>query len=139
MTTIVPTPPALPLAPVPPAAFIARKAIVLFEEAIMKKTVDASSPISVIKCVLDILVSIHHGDVAQQKQQLVDVIAKICAGVDGVAGTADDLVPPSTVAMLKFIVENDLVGNTVTFVPASVQKGCGCVPRLFALKTKVGA
>jgi hypothetical protein len=119
--------PAVPAtAPSKPAdAFLVRKAIVLFEEAIQKKGINTQCPMTVLQAIFDILVAIgsmKKEDITRQKEMLINVVTKVCAGVDGIAGTDDDLIPPSTVAMLRFILDNDLVGNVVKFIPPEAAK-----------------
>ena len=45
-----------------------------------------------------------------------DVVATIAKGADGIGGTADDLIPMSTLAMLTSLLHNGVVRDLVTWV-----------------------
>lgn len=53
----------------------------------------------------------------QEKEQMVlSIITDLAKGKDGVAGTKDDLLPPSVIAGLHAMSENNLITSTVELI-----------------------
>lgn len=44
-----------------------------------------------------------------------DIVAEIAKGADGIAGTADDLIPPSTLNMLSALLHSGVVRDIVSW------------------------
>jgi hypothetical protein len=47
------------------------------------------------------------------KQEAIEALRKLASGADGVAGTADDLIPESVVGVLAFLIENGVAADIV--------------------------
>lgn len=124
---VTPEPIAIPAKPAAAPAtdgYFIRKALVMFEDAILKKNVDVASPTSILQAIYRILSSMDKDGthVTHQKELLIAVVTKICAGIDGVPGTSDDLLPPATVAMLTAVINNDLINDIVNFAKPIARK-----------------
>jgi len=105
----------------------------MFEDAIFKKNVDVSSPTSILQAIYRILSSMDK-DIIHQKELLISVVRKVCAGIDGIPGTTDDLLPPATVAMLITILDNDLVNDIINFAQPIARK---CFHALLCIRPPV--
>lgn len=59
---------------------------------------------------------------SDKKAVLLEVIRRVAVGADGVAGTADDIIPPIAVRGLTVLLEQNLVGDVIDLV-AGLTKG----------------
>ena len=52
----------------------------------------------------------------EKKKLLIKVLETIAAGSDGIIGTDDDILPPSTIEALKTLLTTDLIGDVIGLV-----------------------
>jgi len=91
-------------------------------KAIETKTLDSSSAMTLIHKGMELLSNYQILKGSEKKQILLSVLEQVSAGSDGILGTADDLLPETTLKAIKAIMEGNLVGDIVdTFV--AITKG----------------
>jgi hypothetical protein len=71
--------------------------------AIQSHVVDPKNAISILKQIVKI--------VKGNTSAVVEIVSLLARGADGISGTADDVIPPATVAALRALLDSDLVGN----------------------------
>lgn len=54
-----------------------------------------------------------------------DVVTELAKGADGIAGTADDLIPPSTMSLLRTLLRSGVVTDLVVWVRGLAGRGGG--------------
>lgn len=64
---------------------------------------------------VDIIVAVTRA--TSSKAEAIAALRKLASGRDGVAGTADDLIPASVVGVLEFLLENEVAADIVALVP----------------------
>jgi len=84
--------------------------------ALKSNEVKLDSPMQVIAKAMEIAERFKYLDGKLKKKLLLEVLTRIAAGADGIAGTADDLIPAKTMATLKMMLEGDLVEQTIDLV-----------------------
>lgn len=81
--------------------------------AIQSHVVDPENAISILKQIVKLV----NGDI----DAAVDIVTQLARGPDGISGTADDIIPPATIAALQALLDSDLVGKVAvelsTFSP----------------------
>lgn len=68
---------------------------------------------------VDIIVAVSKG-AGGSKQDAVAALRQVASGRDGVAGTADDLIPQNVVDLLAFLIENGVAQDIVSLVTGGV-------------------
>jgi hypothetical protein len=84
--------------------------------ALKSNEVKLDSPMQIVTKTMEIAERFKYLDGKLKKKLLLEVLTRVAAGADGVAGTADDLIPAKTMATLKMMLESDLVDQTVDLV-----------------------
>ena len=84
--------------------------------ALKSNEVKLDSVMAIIAKGMEIAERFKYLDGKLKKKLLLEVITRVAAGADGVAGTADDLIPATTMSTLKMMLEGDLVEQTVDLV-----------------------
>ena len=80
------------------------------------KTIHVNSAIDLLKLAMQQAGAVH-GLSGKEKQELViDVLADIAKGADGIEGTADDQIPPKVIAGIKAMADFDLVASTIDII-----------------------
>lgn len=74
-------------------------------KAIKSHVVDPENAISILKHIVKIV----NGDI----DAAVDIVTQLACGADGISGTADDIIPASTLVALRALLDSDLVGKLV--------------------------
>lgn len=59
---------------------------------------------------------------AEKKKCVIDALTTICAGQDGVLGTADDVIDIKTYTILKGLIENDVISDMIDLVITASKK-----------------
>lgn len=95
---------------------ILQSIIMLIKKAIKESKIDVYSPYSIIVKTMELLEHVKGMSGSDKKKYIVTAIEEVAKGDDGIAGTADDLIPLSTVNKLKLMVEQDLIGDTIDLV-----------------------
>jgi hypothetical protein len=88
----------------------------LIKKAIKDSKIDVYSPYSVVVKTMELLENVKGLSGGEKKKYIIAAIEEVAKGDDGIAGTADDLIPVSTVNKLKLMVEQDLVGDTIDLI-----------------------
>lgn len=78
-----------------------------------RATTGKVTPMRVITAAMTILDTYKNLRGRQKRELLVEVIDMLSNNVDGVDGTADDLVPPAVASVLRDLVRSDTVGEIV--------------------------
>jgi hypothetical protein len=86
-------------------------------EEIKSGRIDPSNAVSIVQYVAKAV----RGD----REAALEVVEILSKGPDGVAGTADDLFPETTLVQLEVLLKSQLVGD-LTSALASTSKKCGC-------------
>lgn len=78
--------------------------------------VDLQSVLSGVqgKSAVDIIVAVTKA--TGSKQDAIAALRQLASGRDGVAGTADDLIPESVVSLLAFLIENGVAADIAALV-----------------------
>jgi len=100
--------------------------------------VNTESPFAIITKSMEVIQALPHEMLTTEKKNavLVDVLTRIAAGLDGVQGTADDILPTRVVDEMKRLLENDLV-NDFANVVKDVSNGKFDLKAVVALAPKV--
>jgi hypothetical protein len=88
----------------------------ILTEALKSNEVPLDSAVAVLAKTMEITERFKYLDGKLKKKLLLEVLTRIAAGADGVVGTADDLIPATTMATLKVLLEGDLVDQTVNLI-----------------------
>ena len=88
----------------------------ILTEALKSNEVKLDSAMQIVAKCMQITERFKYLDGKLKKKLLLEVITRVAAGADGVAGTADDLIPATTMSTLKMMLEGDLVEQTVDLV-----------------------
>ena len=94
----------------------------ILTEALKSNEIKLDSAMMIVGKGMEVVQRFQYLDGKLKKKLLLEIITRIAAGADGIAGTADDLIPAKTMATLKMMLESDLVDETINLV-ASVAKG----------------
>jgi hypothetical protein len=63
------------------------------------------------------------------KAEAIEALRKLASGRDGVAGTADDLIPENVVAVLAFLIDNGVAADIVGLVTGGPTGAFGVLAR----------
>lgn len=85
-------------------------------EAIKTNQVSLSSAMEIIAKGMEVTQRFKYLDGKHKKKLLMEMLTRIAAGTDGKLGTDDDLLPASTMAALKTLLEGDLVDQTINLI-----------------------
>lgn len=85
-------------------------------KAIEGKELDPASAMSIVTKGMELLNKYKDLKGTDKKTLLVKVLQDISAGNDGIIGTADDLLPQSTVEAIKKILDGDLISDIVNVI-----------------------
>jgi hypothetical protein len=88
----------------------------ILTEALKSNEVKLDSAVAVLAKTMEIAERFKYLDGKLKKKLLLEVLTRIAAGADGVAGTADDLLPAKTMATIKVLLEGDLVDQTINLI-----------------------
>jgi len=88
----------------------------ILTDALKSNAVSLDSAFAVVAKMMEIAERFKYLDGKLKKKLLLEVLTRIAAGADGIAGTADDLVPAKTMATIKMLLEGDLVDQTVNLI-----------------------
>lgn len=102
-----------------------RKAVITLGERVLLKRVDATSVISLIKETLAIVRDAPLLEAASLRGVVKQVIERVGAGVDGVSGTPDDIIPIETVRKIGAMLESKLLDDLLDTLVAPVKAACG--------------
>jgi len=94
----------------------------ILTEAIKSNEVSLNSAMAIVAKGMEVTSRFKYLDGSHKKKLLLEVLTRIAAGADGVLGTADDLLPASTMATLKMLLEGDVVEQTINLI-SDVAKG----------------
>lgn len=72
---------------------------------------------------VDVVVAISKA--TNSKEDAIAALKTLASGRDGVAGTADDVIPPAVVAVLTFLIENGVAEDILGLVAGGAGSGCG--------------
>jgi hypothetical protein len=89
---------------------------------ISQKTIDTTSAFAIIVRGMELLDNFPKLSGQQKKEYILAVAEEIAKGSDGISGTDDDLLPPSTISAIAYLVKENLIGNFVNIV-TDVSKG----------------
>jgi hypothetical protein len=101
--------------------------LLALRKAIESKTLDAGSAMTIVRRGMELLNVYPSLKGAEKKVLLVRVLEQVCAGGDGVLGTADDLLPESTLRAIKTLLEGDLMGDILDTFNAFMKGGVAAV------------
>jgi len=102
-------------------ALIASKIAILLQEGILKGEISKDSPTKLIAKGMEIMETFPNMSGQQKKEMLFRIIEKLAAGADGIAGTDDDIIPATTVAALKMILEKNLLEDIVQVITSAAK------------------
>lgn len=88
----------------------------ILTEAIKANEVRIDSAMAIVAKGMEVMERFKYLDGKHKKTLLVEILSRIALGKDGVAGTADDLIPASTMAALKTILEGNLLEQTTDLI-----------------------
>ena len=80
--------------------------------AIQSRVVDPGNAIQLLKQIVKIV----KGD----RDAVVEIVTLLARGADGISGTADDVIPPATLAALQALLDSDLVGDLAVELGRSI-------------------
>lgn len=86
-------------------------------QCVSDKNVDVTSAVALVAKTME-LAHRHLSGVEGlvKREYVVIALTEIAKGKDGIAGTEDDLIPPSTMSALKMLIESDLLGQTINTI-----------------------
>jgi hypothetical protein len=79
---------------------------------------------------VDVIVAVTKA--ASDKDEAVAALKRVAAGRDGIAGTRDDVLSPSCVRVLAFLIQSGVAADVVALVSGTQPAGGGVVARVFA-------
>lgn len=103
---------------------------------ILKGRVNVVSPSSLIARGTEIMGTFQALSGPQKKDALIQVVRRLAAGVDGVEGTADDLIPPVALRGLLTMLDQNLMGDVIDLI-AGLKGGNVDMAKAQAVGTKV--
>lgn len=108
-----------------------RKAVLTLAERVLLKKVDATSVYALIQEAWAVVKEAVHLDADTLRAVFKTVLQRVAAGVDGVAGTADDLIPPATVKRIVALVDGQVMDDLLDILDGPVRAACPCLPACF--------
>jgi hypothetical protein len=99
-----------------PDELILNSFILTIKQAIRDKRIPVDNPFSIITKAMEILEKVKGLPGAEKKLYIMRAIETVAKGEDGIFGTADDLIPEKTVIMLKNMVEQNIIGDTIQLI-----------------------
>jgi len=102
-------------------ALIASKIAIMIQEGILKGEIAKDSPTKLIAKGMEIMETFPKMSGQQKKEMLFRIIEKLAAGADGIVGTEDDIIPASTVAALKMILEQNILEDIVQVITSAAK------------------
>ena len=88
----------------------------ILTEAIRANEVRIDSAMAIVAKGMEIMERFKYLDGKHKKALLVEILNRIAAGKDGVVGTADDMIPASTMAALRVLLEGSLLEQTTDLI-----------------------
>ena len=95
---------------------IVAKVAVFLQEAILKKEIDATSPMRIVAKGMEFMETFPNMTGIQKKDLLIKVLGRVAAGKDGIVGNADDIIPKECMEGLTYMLEKNLVGSVVSVI-----------------------
>lgn len=84
-------------------------------EALLKKEVTLT-PLPIIKYLMKILDVDNMLTGSEKRNLVVEVLSYICAGKDGISGTADDLIPPNILEGIIALITSGVIDEVITLI-----------------------
>jgi hypothetical protein len=92
-----------------------QKVFLLLQESIVNGTVK-SSPMSLLQEAYKIAQSFPALSIADKKEMVVFSLEKLACGADGIAGTADDLIPADVINQIRILLDTQILDGMIDFV-----------------------
>jgi hypothetical protein len=105
-----------------------QKAFLLLQEAIVNGTVMAS-PMTLLQEAYKIASSFPALSMADKKEMAMFSLDRLACGADGIAGTADDLIPADVMDKIRILFDSQIIDGMIDFI--ADMKVPDCLPRLF--------
>lgn len=105
-----------------------QKAFLLLQEAIVNGTVMAS-PMTLLQEAYKIASSFPALSMADKKEMAMFSLDRLACGADGIAGTADDLIPADVMDKIRILFDSQIIDGMIDFI--ADMKMPDCLPRLF--------
>ena len=120
------------------------KAVIFVKEAILCKKLDVSNAFKLIEEIYRVVLDVNARSTLKITKEeiqatVVNVVKIIAAGVDGIAGTDDDIISVDVVQKINQLLSSDIVPSIIEFVSRIPQQEviAKCVPLLCGLFKKV--
>jgi hypothetical protein len=88
----------------------------------VRKTNGLAKPMEIIGVGMQFIERYSHLTGAEKKELFIKALEYIANGKDGVAGTEDDVIPEKTVGVIKLMLDNGIVEQTIDLV-SDIAKG----------------
>jgi hypothetical protein len=75
-----------------------------------------NDPIHLVSLVMQTVEDIKDMSGKEKRMVVVNIMAEIAKGADGVAGTSDDLLPHKVVLAIKAMIEHDVLNSTIDII-----------------------
>lgn len=85
-------------------------------DAIKTNSISLNSAMEIVAKGMEVTQRFKYLDGKHKKKLLMEMLTRIAAGADGKLGTDDDLLPASTMAALRTLLEGDLMEQTINLI-----------------------